>query len=255
MRLTEVVPVLVAGVCAGAALADPPVVSFEDFGAQSSFEGATVSDQYWDSHGIRFRNTEPGQSLALAKVGAPFRAFRGYLGSADFPYPGAKVGQYFLTDSRFGTGSTPGPFVLEYRWPTAKVSGVFIDVNERESWRAEAFDAAGVSRGAVEIFPTMLAGVAVSWSLQTDAPVITKLVVTFTGIAPPGGVTFALDDIGGSAPLCTADLNGDGMVDFADFLRFLDAYAQASAVVDFNGDGLIDFQDYLEFLGHFDAGC
>ncbi|MCC6675923.1 MAG: EF-hand domain-containing protein [Phycisphaerales bacterium] len=255
MRLTEVVPVLMAGWCAGAALAAPPVVDFEDFGAQASFEGATVGDEYWDSHGVRFRNTEPGHALALAKVGAPFRAFRGYLGSADFPYPGARVGQYFLTDSHFGTGSAPGPFILEYRWPTATVSGVFIDVNEQESWRAEAFDAAGVSRGSVEVFPTTLPGVAISWSLQTDAPVITKVIMTFTGIAPPGGVTFALDDIGGSEPVCGADLNGDGLVDFSDYLDFLSGYSTFSPIADLNDDGLVDFQDYLEFLSYFDTGC
>lgn len=255
MRLTNLVPVLVAGVCTSALLAAPPVVSFESLVDGPAWEGAAITDQFWDSHGIRFRNTEPGQQMMLAKVGAPVRAFSGYLGSADEPLPGARVGEFFLTDSHFGTGPRPGPFVLEYRWPTSRISGEFLDVTGQEVWQAEAFDAAGASRGLVQIWPTLLAGSAIAWSLETDSAVITKVVVTFTGIAPPGGVTFALDNIGGSEPECLADLNFDGQVDFSDFLVFVDAYSQGSLVADFNRDGLIDFQDYLEFLSRYDAGC
>ncbi|MCC6675760.1 MAG: hypothetical protein IT436_01325 [Phycisphaerales bacterium] len=54
---------------------------------------------------------------------------------------------------------------------------------------------------------------------------------------------------------CPADLNGDGMVDFTDYLEFLNLYDAGSLCADFNGDGMIDFGDYLEFLNHYDAGC
>lgn len=255
MRLTNLAPWILVSVCSGAAMATPPVVSFETLGGGAPAEGTAIGDQFWESSGVRFRHTVPGRQLVLAQVGMPFRAFRGYLGNADLPFPGAAVGQFFLADSLIGTGVVPGPFVLDYRWPVATVSGVFIDVNEQESWRAEAFDADGVSRGSVQLFPTLLAGSAMSWSLETDSKVITKVVITFTGTVPAGGVTFALDNIGGSQPECAADLNGDGLVDFGDYLDFLSAYSTFSSVADFNGDGLVDFQDFLEFLSHFDAGC
>ena len=57
-----------------------------------------------------------------------------------------------------------------------------------------------------------------------------------------------------SAP-CRADLNGDGIVDFADYLEFLNLFDAMDPRVDFNGDGLVDFADYLEFLNLYDAGC
>ncbi|MCC6675607.1 MAG: EF-hand domain-containing protein [Phycisphaerales bacterium] len=55
--------------------------------------------------------------------------------------------------------------------------------------------------------------------------------------------------------VCPADLNGDGLVDFADYLEFLNLYDALDLRVDFTGDGLVDFSDYLEFLNLYDAGC
>lgn len=255
MRLTNLASWVLVGVASGVATAMPPVVSFENIDGEPVAEGLAIGEQYWESHGVRFTNSEPGHDLVLAKVGAPFRAFRGYLGTADMPFPGATVGQFFLTDTHQGAGTRAGPFRLEYRWPVSRISGVFLDVNEQESWRAEAFDASGASRGSVQIFPTLLPGSAMSWSLETDDKVITRVEITFTGTAPPSGVTFALDNIGGSEPSCLADINEDGLVDFADYLQFLGAYALLDLLADFNGDGEVDFSDYLGFLSAFDAGC
>lgn len=56
-------------------------------------------------------------------------------------------------------------------------------------------------------------------------------------------------------PACVVDLNMDGLVDFADYLEFLNLYDAQDPRVDFNMDGLVDFGDYLEFLNLFDAGC
>lgn len=55
--------------------------------------------------------------------------------------------------------------------------------------------------------------------------------------------------------LCRVDLSCDGVVDFADYLEFLNLFAQGDGSVDFNGDGTVDFADYLDFLNLFDAGC
>ncbi|MCC6676648.1 MAG: hypothetical protein IT436_05845 [Phycisphaerales bacterium] len=54
---------------------------------------------------------------------------------------------------------------------------------------------------------------------------------------------------------CPADLNGDGIVDFSDYLEFLNLYETLDPRVDFNHDGIVDFSDYLEFLNLYDAGC
>jgi len=54
---------------------------------------------------------------------------------------------------------------------------------------------------------------------------------------------------------CLADLTGDGLVDFGDYLDFLNLFEAGDLSVDFSGDGIVDFSDYLEFLNYYDAGC
>ena len=56
-------------------------------------------------------------------------------------------------------------------------------------------------------------------------------------------------------PRCLADFNRDGVLDFFDYLDFVDAFASNLASSDFNGDGIIDFFDYLDFVDAFSRGC
>lgn len=65
-------------------------------------------------------------------------------------------------------------------------------------------------------------------------------------------IAWLVDRLG---PACRADLNGDGVVDFGDYLEFLNRYEAMDPAVDFNGDGVVDFADYLEFLNLYEAGC
>lgn len=58
-----------------------------------------------------------------------------------------------------------------------------------------------------------------------------------------------------ACPICTADLDADGVVDFTDYLAFLNAYEAGAAPADLDADGVVDFTDYLEFLNHYEAGC
>ncbi len=55
--------------------------------------------------------------------------------------------------------------------------------------------------------------------------------------------------------LCAVDFTGDGLVDFGDYLEFLNLFDAADARADLNADGLVDFGDYLEFLNLYNAGC
>ncbi len=54
---------------------------------------------------------------------------------------------------------------------------------------------------------------------------------------------------------CLVDFNGDRIVDFADYLEFLNLFDAQDLRIAVAADGLIDFADYLEFLNLFDAGC
>lgn len=257
MRVMVTGSLFLLGMVGLASAAEPlPSVDFESVPAKpSSVEGTVISGEYWSTAGVRF--TAPaGQSLLLAKAGEPRMAFSGFDGVADEPQPGAQLGEYFLTSDRAGTGEIPGPFEIDYRWPVQTASAVFLDVNGQESWKAEAFDAAGNSRGQITVWPTPFAGSSIKWTLDVGQPVITKVRITFTGrVTGSDGVTFAFDNIRGSRAVCLADVNGDSLIDFADYLDFLDAYERGEARADLTQDGIIDFGDYLDFLAAYDVGC
>jgi hypothetical protein len=57
------------------------------------------------------------------------------------------------------------------------------------------------------------------------------------------------------AARCLPDWNGDGVVDFNDFLAYLSDYNAGVPRADLTGDGLIDFNDLLAFLNHYSGGC
>ncbi len=87
---------------------------------------------------------------------------------------------------------------------------------------------------------------------QTQQPIGKRLVtrgLALAAMALAAGQSFA------GTPCSPADLNGDGFVDFADYLDFLNLFDAGDLAVDFTGDGLVDFSDYLEFLNLFEEGC
>ena len=51
-----------------------------------------------------------------------------------------------------------------------------------------------------------------------------------------------------------ADFNHDGMIDFFDYLDFVDAYSANDPAADFNSDGMIDFFDYLDYVDAYSVG-
>lgn len=54
---------------------------------------------------------------------------------------------------------------------------------------------------------------------------------------------------------CTADLTGDGELNFFDVSAFLSAFNAQDPVADFNADAMYNFFDVSEFLNLFNAGC
>jgi hypothetical protein len=54
---------------------------------------------------------------------------------------------------------------------------------------------------------------------------------------------------------CRPDINGDGQVNVADFLAFLQLYAAGDTRADFNNDSQVNVQDFLAFLAAYAAGC
>jgi hypothetical protein len=54
---------------------------------------------------------------------------------------------------------------------------------------------------------------------------------------------------------CYPDCNDDTVLDFFDFLCFLNAFDQSDEYADCEDNGIFDFFDFLCFLNEFDAGC
>lgn len=54
---------------------------------------------------------------------------------------------------------------------------------------------------------------------------------------------------------CVGDWNGDGVVDFNDFLDFLNDYNAGEPRADLTADGVVDFNDFLEFLNRYNEPC
>lgn len=54
---------------------------------------------------------------------------------------------------------------------------------------------------------------------------------------------------------CTADFNGDGVVNTQDFIAYLNAWSAGEERADINGDGVVNSQDFIAFLNLWTAGC
>jgi hypothetical protein len=89
-----------------------------------------------------------------------------------------------------------------------------------------------------------------SWVITTDgAPMLRNAVVVAAGSGGPACPGT------GSGACSRADWNEDGVIDFNDFLAFLNDYNAENPCADLNGDGVIDFNDFLEFLNLYNTGC
>jgi len=78
-------------------------------------------------------------------------------------------------------------------------------------------------------------------------------VIVGVGLNPQGLTEGWIVDLGAGG--CSADFNGDQVVDFFDYLDFVSAFADESMTADFNVDGVLDLFDYLDFVAQFAAGC
>lgn len=54
---------------------------------------------------------------------------------------------------------------------------------------------------------------------------------------------------------CAGDMDGDGVVDFVDYLDFLTRFSDGDCAADLNEDCAVDFTDYLMFLEQYGRGC
>jgi hypothetical protein len=98
------------------------------------------------------------------------------------------------------------------------------------------------------------------WDVGAFVPLTDQFRVRFSAIDNPNNsVTEAAIDafklLSAECNPCRADLNGDGVLDFFDFLEFQDLFAAGDPRADFDGNGVLDFFDFLAFQNEFAAGC
>ena len=55
--------------------------------------------------------------------------------------------------------------------------------------------------------------------------------------------------------ICPADFNQDDVVDFFDYLDFVQALSTNASDADFNADDAVNFFDYIDFVTAFETGC
>ncbi|MBM4108261.1 MAG: hypothetical protein FJ255_05540 [Phycisphaerae bacterium] len=89
-----------------------------------------------------------------------------------------------------------------------------------------------------------------SWLTSTDGAMLLRNAVVFVAgpLTPPCPGT-------GSGACSRADWNEDGVIDFNDFLSFLNDFNAQIGCADLNQDGVVDFNDFLEFLNLYNVGC
>lgn len=82
--------------------------------------------------------------------------------------------------------------------------------------------------------------------ISADGSVLTGIGINPVGLSEGWVATMVI---------CRPDLNGDGAVDFFDFLEFQNLFAAGDPRADFTGDGVLDFFDFLAFQQAVAEGC
>lgn len=156
--------------------------------------------------------------------------------------------------------SDGGEFVYDYWFadiPTGGING--------DSWIVEVSTNGGSSWSTIRTVNT----VSTSWRTDTisvgdEVAATSQMRFRFTAndLGTQNVIEAGLDNIRVTAfvcedmgPVCVADFNSDGELDFFDVSAFLQALGNESPSADVNNDGSWDFFDVSEFLQLFNQGC
>lgn len=168
--------------------------------------------------------------------------------------PGAPFINLCVNPASGEISAVPGELVVRY--PTVINCGnaeatIDVTMSDTAGWLASTFALTGQGLGVMDSVPFEAAV-----QVPPDAEPGDSTTITFTATAPGTAASETVTMIVRVGEFeCRADLNGDGIVDFGDYLEFLNLFAAQDPRVDFNGDGVVDFADYLEFLNLYEQGC
>ncbi len=162
-----------------------------------------------------------------------------------------------MFDARPSSGTAANAMKLSYaRWYSNNMGGA----PNADSMPIELSNDGGTTWTQIELVTENAnAWVTRTWTLNSILPLTANMKVRFVArdLATGSVVEAGVDDFrvySDTCP-CPADFNGDAIVDFFDYLDFVDSFSANSAEADFNGDSVIDFFDYLDFVDAFSVGC
>ena len=169
-----------------------------------------------------------------------------------------------LGNSRINAGFSPG----EITFRSLTMNGGILDIEiggpapVTEHDRISVVNHAALG-GTLEL--SLLNGFAPPLGSTYTIMVAGSVTGQFTQVIQPQGMTNGLrlvPQIDGSTVVVRvvheADFNGDGFVDFFDFLDYVTCFegdpCPPGTDADFNRDGFVDFFDYLDFVTAFEGG-
>ena len=144
-----------------------------------------------------------------------------------------------------GTGSSASTTLHYYRSSDATIS---TGDTEMESHTVSGLAASDSSDHSLDLTAPSSSG-----TYHYGACVKAVLGESNTGnnCSPAVAVTVAGENTSVPRGQKTADFNGDGIVNFADFFDFVDAFGTTDAKFDLDGSGTVDFADFFEFVDAF----
>jgi hypothetical protein len=110
----------------------------------------------------------------------------------------------------------------------------------------------------VSVIDGFVGGVGQQWTVMTGAPLSGRFDEHVLPPAPAEHLRWAVWYEGNQVIVrvtCSADYNGDGQIDFFDYLDFMVDFSGEQPDADFNGDNQVDFFDYLDFIAEMVSGC
>ena len=167
-------------------------------------------------------------------------------------------------------GQTTNGYALELDLPGKTFSSSIGTVSGRD-WTGSAL----VSRGSKELSALFVTGATVpstgylgqvelqvTQPLEDGATLIVKSMSLTSGDVDPLDVSNAVISFAAmSASTCPGDFDGNGRVDIADFLSFVDVYGSSSsdatynAQMDLDSSGSVDIADFLSFVDVYGTTC
>jgi fibronectin-binding autotransporter adhesin len=103
-----------------------------------------------------------------------------------------------------------------------------------------------------------IGGIGQSWTVISGSSRTGQFAQVQLPSPPQAGLKWAVQYTSNSVIVrvtCNSDYNGDGQVDFFDYLDFVSDFSVEAPDADFNGDNTIDFFDYLDFVNEYARGC